>query len=238
LERLKEKFSSFQNEELLGYTKKTPQSWTYSDEAIAIIQAYAEKYPQLFQQLAQTSHGSADNYFEADLFPTEIGEGRVNEMVKWVKSQPHSSAERRTCGTVTLEKEIVEELIEAVEVNKHNPIRQIILQVKPHLLYKANLTVSSTGPDPKADFHLFDRVTVASDSQIVPLGYKGTIVGIQRMVDLNPVRQERVRKEYVSFEILFDEEFVQGSTIYGIADKRMTKIAETNLINISYGLCE
>jgi 5'-3' exoribonuclease 1 len=112
------------------------------------------------------------------------------------------------------------------------------LQVKPHLLYKANLTVSTTGPDPKADFHLFDRVTVASDSQIVPLGYKGTIIGIQRMVDLNPVRQERVRQEYVSYEILFDEEFAQGTTIYGIADKRISKISETNLINVSYGLCK
>lgn len=38
----------------------------------------------------------------------------MSDVAKWIKEQPHYNADRRTCGTQTVEKETVEAIIEAV----------------------------------------------------------------------------------------------------------------------------
>lgn len=68
------------------------------------------------------------------------------------------------------------------------------------------------------------------------MGYKGTVIGIQAMVDPNPVRQECLRKTDMFYDILFDQPFDDGSIIAGIEDKRVFKVSQTHLINISYGI--
>lgn len=70
----------------------------------------------------------------------------------------------------------------------------------------------------------------------VPLGYKGTIIGIQSMVDPNPVRQECLRKTDMFYDILFDQSFDDGSSIDGVVEKRIFKVSQTHLINITYGI--
>ena len=52
------------------------------------------------------------------------------------------------------------------------------MQVRPHLLYRpldAQLTLI---PDPSAVYELFDRVVNVRDGYSVPLGLRGTVIGI------------------------------------------------------------
>lgn len=113
-------------------------------------------------------------------------------------------------------------------------------------------------PDSTADFDMFDRVVMAKESHSVchyvysglicyfnygidfvlqvPLGHKGTIVGIHSMVDPNPVRQENQRRADMFYDILFDEQFDDGGSIENVATKRMFKVSQLHLINISYGI--
>lgn len=70
----------------------------------------------------------------------------------------------------------------------------------------------------------------------VPLGHKGTIVGVHSEVDPNPVRQENQRRADMFYDILFDEQFDEGASIEGIVTKRLYKVSKLHLINITYGM--
>ena len=62
--------------------------------------------------------------------------------------------------------------------------KQLTMQVRPHLLFKPNLSQGSSLPDPETIFHLFDRVVNVRDGFSVPLGLRGTVIGIQVGVTL------------------------------------------------------
>lgn len=54
------------------------------------------------------------------------------------------------------------------------------MQVKPHLLFKPSLNPGHFPPDSKAYHKVFDRIITVRESFTVPLGFKGTIIGIQK----------------------------------------------------------
>lgn len=85
---------------------------------------------------------------------------------------------------------------------------------------------------PKAPFKLFDRVVVVRRTHQVPLGFKGTIISIHPISDPNPVRLENVKTVDNNYEILFDRELPDGHGIYGIANGRVCKVPEVNLVMI------
>lgn len=91
-------------------------------------------------------------------------------------------------------------------------------------------------PDESADFDLFDRVVMAKESHSVPLGYRGTIVGVQKLTDPNPVRHFSIAgKADMYYDVLFDQPFNEGSSIPNIVQKSVFKVSELHLVNISYG---
>lgn len=116
------------------------------------------------------------------------------------------------------------------------PVKKVTLQVKPHLLYKPNLNDINVIPDPSATFELFDRVVIVRDQYSVPLGMRGTIISMLPKVDPNPVRQENVNLVEYIYEILFDKPFEVGTSIPGIAEKRIFKVRKSVLMNITHGL--
>lgn len=56
------------------------------------------------------------------------------------------------------------------------------------------------------------------------------------MSDPNPIRHDNLRKSDYFYDVLFDQSFSDGSSIPGIAEKRVFKVSKLHLINISYGL--
>lgn len=61
-------------------------------------------------------------------------------MTEWLKKQPFSSVEHQTVGTLNVDPEIVKKIEEIVDDFKvHNATgKQVVMQVKPHLLYKVS----------------------------------------------------------------------------------------------------
>lgn len=58
------------NEELLGYSRyREDRGWTFSDAAVDILKEFKEKFPTVFDYLAQ--HPSDEVFYEDDLFPNK-----------------------------------------------------------------------------------------------------------------------------------------------------------------------
>lgn len=87
-------------------------------------------------------------------------------------------------------------------------------------------------PDPDAEYHLFDRVVNVRENFSVPLGLRGTIIGIKGgKTSVNPMQTlasfcisfcpsfvvfpvpSAEREAEVLYEVLFDEEFAGGLTV-------------------------
>ncbi|XP_073829964.1 5'-3' exoribonuclease pacman [Musca autumnalis] len=217
-------------EELVGYTRRMDNQWFMSTKAINLIQDYIEKFPMVIEYLSNTSERS-ELLFEEDLFPNEVGAGKLEEIAAWLKEQPHMKAEKIACGSKTMEKEAVEKVLEAIEELKTLPVKTVKLQVKPHLLLKPDVSLPSHYK-PKRSIQLFDRVVVVKTTYMVPLGAKGTVIGIYPVSDPNPVRLECVKAVDNFYEVLFDKHLPNGHDVHGIAAQRVYKVPESSVLLI------
>lgn len=226
------------NEETVGYTKKVNKSWMFSEKAIELIKAYYEKVPKLFEKLEV--YGKCDILFEDEMFgENKEGEIGLKELVAWIKSQDHTKAEKRPCATKMLEPAAVERLVTIVNETRKNPPLMQTMFVHPKDLYKPGMK-KARSIDHQANYELLDRVVIARETEVVPLGYRGTIVAIHFAKDPNPVRQESISKEDKYFDILFDKEFPNGISMFGIeaTKNRVIRVAEGAILNISYGTAD
>ena len=82
---------------------------------------------------------------------------RMSELVKWLEAAPSQTALRQPYGTQTLEESIIKELEEVtLEGNKQNK-KEVVMQVKPHLLYLPNHLAGCALVEPGTVFCLYDR---------------------------------------------------------------------------------
>ncbi|XP_053692331.1 5'-3' exoribonuclease 1 [Sabethes cyaneus] len=227
-----------QNEETVGYTKKANKTWMFSEKAIKLIKDYYEKVPHLFGRLEH--FGKCDNLFEEEMFgKNKDDEISLKELVAWISSQDHVKAEKRSCGTKTLEPAALEELLKVLDDYKNeHPLMQTMFVHAKHL-FKPGMK-QAKNIDHQANFELLDRIIVAKNTEVVPLGYQGTIVGIHFARDPNPVRQESASKEDMYFDILLDTECHNGVKIFGLEKtaKRVVRLAEGAVLNITFGRAE
>ncbi|XP_016845549.1 5'-3' exoribonuclease 1 isoform X1 [Nasonia vitripennis] len=217
------------NEEVPGYTKKDINgTWLYSVKAVDFVKSYIQKFPELFERL-EMNLVSSDMFLREHLFPNTGAEG-VDATVSWLKEQQKArGTTTRTCGTEELETEVVQAIEKDVDASleaQRQAGKSVLMQVKPHLLYKPGLNSGSVPPDPKAQHRFFDRIVCVRDSFTVPLGYKGTIIGVQK--NENPL--------LTMYEVLFDIAFAGGLVMHGCSSNRSYRLAATDFINISYGL--
>jgi len=113
-------------------------------------------------------------------------------------------------------------------------LKPLVMQVKPHLLFKPDMSAGSSTPDPSSVYELLDRVVNVRLGYSVPLGLRGTIIGIKH--------SSRVMD--VLYEVLFDEPFsgalpmrgalipVQGADPVG---NRVYHLPIWAMINLSHG---
>ena len=117
------------------------------------------------------------------------------------EQQEKLNIESRTCGSETLDSDIVASIemeVDAYLKTSDKTSKTVFMQVKPHLLFKPGLNSGYFSPDTKAHHKVFDRIITTRESFTVPLGYKGTIVGIQT--------GEKILDNM--YEIIFDKSFV------------------------------
>ncbi|XP_063162715.1 5'-3' exoribonuclease 1 isoform X1 [Candoia aspera] len=213
------------NEEVPGYTKKVGNEWMYSSAVEQLLAEYLERVPELFTYLAKNS--PEDIFYEDDIWPGEEENGaeKVQEITSWVKAHPVSTLSRSSCDLQILDAAIVEKIEEEIEkCKKRKSNKKVRVTVKPHLLYRPLEQQHGILPDRDAEYRLFDRVVNVRENFSVPLGLRGTVVGIKGAS----------RESDVLYEVLFDEEFHGGLTIRS-SPSRGYRMPACALINITHG---
>ncbi|KTG33591.1 hypothetical protein cypCar_00032047 [Cyprinus carpio] len=236
------------NEEVPGYTKRTEKEWLYSAAVEELLAEYLERFSELFDFVARNNHD--DVFYEDDIWPREDENGRqyifsmpdfiivtvyhcdalnsaekVQEIQGWLKNHPVSSSSRASCDLQILDTGIVEKIEEELEKTKAKKMnKKVRVTVKPHLLFRPLEQQHGVVPDPDAEYHLFDRVVNVRESFSVPLGLRGTIIGIKGAE----------REAEVLYEVLFDEEFAGGLTVR-CSPGRGYRLPPSALINLSHG---
>ena len=195
------------NEEVCGFTRKNKDNnWEYSSKALDALRLYMSLFPEVFEYLSSDRLNS-DFFHQNDVFGPESAEERLKALSDWIKDQAFSSASRQPCGTLTLDESIVSAIEKQVESLK-DPDSQIVkkkvvMQLKPHLIFKPVLFKGSGAPDQEAEYRLYDRVVNVREGFSVPLGLRGTVIGVLKAA----------RAEDFGIEVLFDDEFQGGLTI-------------------------
>nr|XP_057944195.1 5'-3' exoribonuclease 1 isoform X2 [Doryrhamphus excisus] len=213
------------NEEVPGYTKRTEKEWLYSAAVEELLAEYLERFSEVFGTVSRNSHD--DIFYEDDIWPGEDQNGaeKVAEITAWLKGHPVSSISRASCDLQVLDAAIVEKIEEAVEKAKvKKSTKKVRVTVKPHLLFRPLEQQQGVVPDPDAEYRLFDRVINVRESFTVPLGLRGTIIGIKGAE----------REDEVLYEVVFDEEFAGGLNIR-CTSPRCYRLPPCALINLSHG---
>ncbi|XP_063298575.1 5'-3' exoribonuclease 1 isoform X1 [Pelobates fuscus] len=213
------------NEEVPGYTKRVGTEWTYSSAVEQLLGEYIERFPELFTYISK--HSQDDVFYEDDIWPgvEENGAEKVQEIVSWLKAHPVSLLSRSSCDLQILDSAIVEMIEEEIEKCKlKKSSKKVRVTVKPHLLFRPLQQQHGVVPDRDAEFRLFDRVVNVRESFSVPLGLRGTVIGIKGAE----------RDMDVLLEVLFDEEFLGGLTLR-CSQTRGYRLPTSALINLSHG---
>ncbi|SPP89993.1 blast:5'-3' exoribonuclease 1 [Drosophila guanche] len=219
-----------QNEVRAGYCRRSNNQWFYSSLALELMQRYCERFPEVVKYF-NVSNDRNEYFFEQDIFPDAMGQHHIEDLANWVRQQPHMKVDRIACGSKTVCKETVELLIFAVEELRPMPVKDVKLQVKPHLLIKPNVTLPEAYKS-RRPVRLFDRVIIVRTIYMIPVGIKGTVIGVHPVTDPNPVRLECVRAIDTFCEVLFDKSIPNCNDIHGIAEERVYKIPENALLVI------
>ncbi|KAK7867257.1 hypothetical protein R5R35_000245 [Gryllus longicercus] len=210
------------NEEIPGYTKKDNGMWLYSLKAVELVASYMQQFPELFDYLSANTGNDVFN--EADVFPNS--KDKIPAISNWLKTQPYYIIERQVCGAAVLDPEIVQEIERTVDMHyqSKNSVKTVSMQVKPHLLFKPSMQIGSLPPDADASYLLFDRVMNIRESYTVPLGWKGTIIGIHK----------REKDADTMYDVVFDKPFAGGMS-FNCSANRGYRVPRYALINLSYG---
>ncbi|KAH8280639.1 hypothetical protein KR054_003132, partial [Drosophila jambulina] len=219
-----------QNEERAGYCCRSGNTWFYSSTAIELMRDYCNAFPELVAFFGN-SNDRGEFVYEQDIFPNAVGQHLVENVANWVRQQPHTKVERIACGSKTVCRETVELLLTAVDELRSLPVKDVKLQVKPHLLIKPNVTLPDVYRS-RRPVRLFDRVIIVRTIYMVPVGIKGTVIGIHPVTDPNPVRLECVHAVDTFCEVLFDKAVPNCNDIHGIAEDRVYKVPESALVVI------
>ena len=221
------KFSKRQ-EEVCGYTKRTEDGqWLYSLATVQLILEYQQNFPEVFDYICSGSSASMDMFHELDLFPATDGLERMAELAKWLEGLPSQAALRQPYGTQTLEEGIIKELEEVTAASAGAPGRkEVVMQVKPHLLYLPNHLAGCALVEPGTVFCLYDRVVNVREGFSVPLGLRGTVIRIQKA----PRVEDNV------YDVLFDEVFTGGLTLR-CSPGRGYRMPGSAMINLTFKEC-
>ncbi|UYV66032.1 XRN1 [Cordylochernes scorpioides] len=190
------------NEEVPGYTKRQDDNWYYSEKVLKALQDYMEKFPALFENLAH--HINQESIPEEEVFPEA---SMLSEIRKWIKEQPFYSAPHQTCNDKVIEEDVIQSLEDFTKkcmniILKKNAKPQDVL-IDPSLLFKPFETMVPNLPKMECD--LFDRIVNVRESHCVPLGLRGTIIGIH----YGPKEADTL------YDVLFDSPFPNAMSIRG-----------------------
>ena len=80
------------NEEVIGYSKKVENQWTFSLKTVEVIRSYMSEFPELFDYLS--SHTNADDFTDIQVFGKDQLD-RAKELEEFMAHLPTTGAQRQ-----------------------------------------------------------------------------------------------------------------------------------------------
>ncbi|XP_064642506.1 5'-3' exoribonuclease 1-like isoform X2 [Lineus longissimus] len=211
-------------EEVPSYTKLVGDGWLYSNKTVDVLAEYIEKFPGLFDLIGSGSN-SNDMYYESDIFGDS--DSSLREVDEYLKKVPCADVPRMHHGCELLEEPavaMIEEEVEKIKEADAKKRKHVRVQVRPHLLFRPLKNQGTLVPEKTAEYALFDRVVNVRLGYSVPLGVRGTVIGI--------IAGER--EQDVIYEVIFDESFRGGINIRAKGHK-CYRLPPCALINLTHG---
>ncbi|XP_018027365.1 5'-3' exoribonuclease 1, partial [Hyalella azteca] len=165
-----------------------------------MIQAYNAKFPRVVEAVCRTR----GDVTEEELFPGPDGEAECDSLVDFLMESEGARSVRRSFGSELLVPEAVAELLHEVDnYNKLQHSQPVEMRVKAQMLFKPNPLQGSVPVKGPVETKVWDRVFHVREGHVVPLGARGTVIGLQ------PASQPTD----VLYDVAFDEVFSGGQTL-------------------------
>ncbi|KAK0378675.1 XRN 5'-3' exonuclease [Colletotrichum limetticola] len=209
-------------QKVLGYSQKSESGWEFSNAAIELLARYIAAFPDFFAAIQQNPQAS--DVSDTDLWKDpKVGSQRVKEIGAWLKEAQTRNFERVPLEAEQLDSVVVMKLAEAgaqaftqsheVEVKNMKGVPRSAI-MKPS---DAELFLSGQ------KFALGDRVSFLSSSGKVPLGSRGTVVGLSRTAN------------NLLLDVVWDLTFMSGTTLGERAPPfRGMTVASSSVLNTTF----
>ncbi|KAL6704388.1 exonuclease II Exo2 [Coniothyrium glycines] len=184
---------------VLGYSRKSPNGWEYSQKAMDLLAQYMIKFPDFIAAIINNPTG--DGWEDTDFYPQEIAKQKVKEIGAWLKEVQTKSFEKVPLDAEQLDSDTVKLIEQAADANL--PLTQDveakkIAKVPRYALLKPSDAEQRLG---NQTFTIGDRVVYVQDSGRVPIGSSGTVIGKTRTA------------RNLLLDVVFDATFMSGTSL-------------------------
>jgi 5'-3' exoribonuclease 1 len=186
---------------VLGYSRKSESGWEFSHAAINLIQQYMIKFPEFIAAVHHNPQGDmldATTYYPGD---EAQAKAKIGEIQAWLKEIQSKSFEKVPLEAEQLDSEVVKQIETAADEalrTEPPPQNRTIHGIPRSALLKPSDSQWRLG---NQHFSLGDRVIYTADSGKVPIGSKGTVVGLT----------QTSRETWL--DVVFDVSFMSGTTL-------------------------
>ncbi|KAG0209900.1 hypothetical protein BGX28_009867 [Mortierella sp. GBA30] len=207
-------------QKVLGYTRKTDSGWEFSQKAVELLQEYKQLFPEFIDGLERNAR--SDFYIAEEMYPNGDSTAKIKRIEEWLKKSKVKELERVDVDAQQLDKDTIALIEEAADeyVEKRSGMKHVIVKnLGRHTMLKPSHAATLL---PDQTFKLGDRVVFVQDAGTVPIGAKGTVVGIDRL----------------EIEVLFDDKFMSGMDLSGRCSMyRGMTVMPQSILNLSNPQC-
>ncbi|KAI9841257.1 MAG: hypothetical protein M1838_003656 [Thelocarpon superellum] len=186
-------------QKVLGYSRRSPSGWEFSQKAIDLVAQYMVRFPEFIAGIQRNPQG--DVYAPTDFYPSAMAAAKMKEIQAWLKSVESKGFEKVPLEAEQLDSDVVKQIEQAADEfvkQKAEVTGKKIKGVPRNALLKPSDAEHRLG---NQRFSLGDRVVYAQDSGRVPIATHGTVVGLTRT------------SRTTLLDVVFDVTFMSGSTL-------------------------
>ena len=186
---------------VLGYSRRGPTGWEFSQKAIDLVRLYMIKFPEFIAGIQRNTQG---NIYEAtDFYSASEAFIKVKQIQSWLKEIQSKSFEKVPLEAEQLDSEVVLRIEQAADnaFQIDPPGKGANKKIKGtprNALLKPSDAVQRLSHQ---RFSLGDRVVYVQDSGRVPIATRGTVVGKTRT------------SRTTLIDVLFDVTFMSGTSL-------------------------
>ena len=184
---------------VLGYSRRGPTGWEFSQKAIGLIQQYMLNFPEFIAGIQRNPQG---NVFDAtDFYPAATAKSKIKEIQNWLKSVESKNFEKVPLEAAQLDSDIAKQIEKAADQAVQNGPAvegKKIKGVPRNALLKPSDAEHRLG---NQRFSLGDRLVYAQDSGRVPIATRGTVIGLTRT------------PRTTLLDVVFDVTFMSGTSL-------------------------